>query len=117
MTDRTSSPANIGARLKDAREYRGFSREEIARYLQTTPSEVSHIESGSRPLDAGTISRLAKLYKTTVEHLTGNAREAPEPESVRRSVQTAADISPTDGNEVRRFVRYLHSTRQAQQNN
>ena len=110
MTDNTSFPANIGARLKGAREYRGFSPEEIARYLRITPSEVLNIESGSRPVDAAAISRLAKLYKTTVEHLTGNTRDEPEPESVRRLVQAVADISPTDGNEVRRFVQFLRST-------
>ena len=83
MTDNPSPPAIIGARLKDAREYRGFSREEIARYLRTTPSEVSNIENGSRPVTAAYIKRLAKLYSTTVEHLTGDVREEPVPESVR----------------------------------
>ena len=117
MTDHTPSQPNIGERLKDAREYRGFSPEEIARYLRITPSEVSHIESGSRPIDAATISRLATLYKTTVERLTGNARDESELESVRQLVQAAADISPTDGNEIRRFARYLRSTRHAQEQN
>ena len=102
--------ATIGARAKDTREYRGFSREEIALYLEIAPSDVSNIENGSRPVGAADISRLAKLYKTTVEHLTGAARDEPEPESVRLLVQSAADISPTDGDEILRFAQYHRST-------
>ena len=110
MNDTPSCSATIGARLKDAREYRGFSREEVARYLGIAPADLSRIEDGSQQVAAVDIKRLAKLYKTTAEHFTDNAREEPEPESVRLLVQAAADISPTDGDEIRRFARYLRST-------
>ena len=111
MTDNPSPTATIGARLKDAREYRGFTLEDVAGYLGITPSDLSLIESGSRPAAAAEINRLATLYKTTPDHLTGHARKEPEPESVRMLARAAADISPTDGDEVLRFVQYLRSTK------
>jgi transcriptional regulator with XRE-family HTH domain len=110
MSESTDRAA-LGARLKEAREYRGFSQEEVAGYLGVPRSAISLIESGSRRLDVLELRRLAELYKTTMEALTGAHQEepAPEPESVRLVARAAADLSPEDRDEVLRFAQFLRS--------
>ena len=109
MNEERAVQVTHGARLKEARVYRGFSPEEIARYLGVPQSAIALIESGSRRVSAPELSRLAKLYQTTTESLTGSDHADPEPESIRLLVRAAA-LSATDRDEVLRFARFLRST-------
>ena len=52
----------LGERLREAREYLGFSQEEVATYLQVSRSALSNIESGQRKVDALELKKLASLY-------------------------------------------------------
>ena len=101
--------SQLGARLKEEREYRGFSQEEIANHLGVSRSAISLMESGSRKVDALELRRLASLYQTSMETLTGTDQEEPEQESVRMVARAAADLSPTDREEVLRFAEFLRS--------
>ena len=109
MNDEHTTHDTLSARLKEAREYCGFSQEEVARHLSVPRTAISHIENGSRRVSALELPRLAKLYQTSMESLTGQDQEGPEPESVRMVARAAADLSETDRAEVLRFVQFLRS--------
>lgn len=109
MRDEGTIQAILSARLKEAREYRGFSQEDIAHYLGVPRSAISLMENGSRRVSATELSRLAQLYQTTMESLTGQETEESEPESVRMVARAAAELSPTDRDEVLRFAQFLRS--------
>ena len=109
MSDERTMQNILSARLKEAREYRGFSQENIARYLGVPRSAVSLIENGSRRVSATELSLLASLYQTTMESLTGLDGEESEPESVRMVARAAAELSVTDRDEVLRFAQFLRS--------
>ena len=99
----------VSERLKEAREYCGFSQEEVARHIGVPRSAISLIESGARRVSAAELSRLAKLYQTTMENLIGHEQDASEPESVRLVARAAAELSATDRDEVLRFAQFLRS--------
>lgn len=109
MSDEGTRQTVLGERIREEREYRGLSQEEVARYLGVPRSAVSLIESGTRRVSAEELSRLAKLYQTTMESLTGQSSEASEPESVRLLARATAELSPTDRDEVLRFAQFLQS--------
>src|SRR5690242_11073101 len=104
--------AVLGTRLKEAREYEGFSQEEIAKYLGLPRSAISLIESGARGVDILELQKLAKLYKCTLDQLTGTEKpKAVEPDSVRIVARATAALPPEDQSEVVRFVQFLQSRR------
>ena len=109
MSDERTMQHTLSKRLKEAREYRGFSQEEIAGYLGVPRSAISLIENGSRRVSATELSRLASLYQITMESLTGQNREESEPESVRMVARAAAELSVTDRDEVLRFAQFLRA--------
>ena len=109
MSDEPTMQHTLSKRLKEAREYRGFSQEEIAGYLGVPRSAISLIENGSRRVSATELSRLANLYQTTMESLTGLDRDESEPESVRMVARAAAELSATDRDEVLRFAQFLRA--------
>src|SRR5438105_1519930 len=67
----------MGDRLRTAREYLGFSQEEVADYLGVSRSALSNIETGSRKVDALELKKLASLYKRPVTYFTGEEGEEP----------------------------------------
>jgi transcriptional regulator with XRE-family HTH domain len=104
--DRTA----LGVRLKEAREYRGFSQEEVAKYLNVPRSAISLIENGARRLDVLEMRKLAQLYECSIEELTGqNPIAETEPNSIKMVARAAADLSPEDRSEVLRFAQFLKS--------
>ena len=108
MSNERASRTILGERLKEEREYRGFSQEQITRYLGMPPTVLSQIESGSRDIRPQDLRRLANLFRIRIESLTGHSPEAAETESLPLPARADA-LSPTDRDELRRFARHLRS--------
>ena len=52
----------IGQNAKRAREYNGFSQENVANFLKVDQSLISKFEKGDRSLQSDMLERLANLY-------------------------------------------------------
>lgn len=103
--------AALGARLKAAREYRGFSQEDVASHLGIPRSGVSLMESGERRVEAIELGRLARLYQTTLQELT-NDIPLPDDDSVRMVARLAAKLTEEDRQEVMRFAQFLSARKE-----
>ena len=115
MTEETDR-ASLGARLKEAREYRGFSQEDVAKYMGVSRSAISLIETGARRLDVLELRKLAKLYECSTEELTGEQpSQAPEQDSIKMVARATAALSPEDRSEVLRFAQFLQTRKAAKQ--
>jgi len=108
MSDEKDRKA-LGNRLKDAREYRGFSQEDVATYLNLPRSAVSLIENGERRLDVLELKKLAKLYQCDIDELSGRVENTKEPEAIKMVARTAAGLSKEDLDEVLRFAQFLQA--------
>lgn len=106
-----SERTQTGARLKKAREYCGFSQEEVARFLGVSRSSVSLMESGSRGVDVLELRRLATLYQCSVGELIGESTP-PNTDSIEIVARAAQDLKPEDQQEVVRFAQFLKNRRQ-----
>ena len=107
MNFRDLSPEILGARLRNAREYVGFSTEEIAHHLGLPEAVMSRIESGAHQAAESELRTLAKLYRTSVESLTDPEQQQLGWESFPELDQASADLSASDRDEVLRFIRFL----------
>ena len=106
---------SLSARLKETREYCGFTQEEAAAHLRVPRTAISLMENGARRVGALELQRLAKLYQTTMEKLTGHDQGTPEPESVRLVARATAALSVNDREEVLRFAQFLQSRKPDEQ--
>lgn len=105
----------LGVRLREAREYMGFSQEEVAKFLNIPRPAVSLMESGARKVDATELVRLARLYQRSVTELTGeDAGEMSQEESVKLVARAASQLSEKDRLEILQFARFLQSKRQTE---
>ncbi len=104
----------MGDRLREAREYLGFSQEEVANYLGVSRSALSNIETGSRKVDAFEMKKLASLYKRPVTYFTGeDAEEASFGDDVAHIARKASELSAEDRAELGRFADFLRAKKQS----
>ena len=61
----------IYQRMKDLREDRDLSQEDIAKVLQTTQEQVSKYETGRQMMGIDKYVKLAKYYNVSLDYLTG----------------------------------------------
>ena len=96
----------LGTRLREAREYAGFSQEQVAEFLGISRSAISLIEKGSRKVDTIELKRLSKLYQRSMDDLCGQGYEAES--SISMVARAVADLSEHDRSEVLRFAEFLN---------
>lgn len=110
MTEDKEEWQELGARLKDAREYRGYSQQEVADCLDISRSSVSLIENGQRKINSLELQKLADFYDTSVDGLIeGPPEENDVSEEVEMVARAAQDLTPEDRQEVLRFANFLRS--------
>ena len=99
----------LGEKLRQAREYVGFSQEEVASFLKVSRTAVTNMETGQRKVEALELKRLADLYRQSVSHFTSDEEEAGAalPADVAHLARQAAALSPKDREELGRFVDFL----------
>jgi transcriptional regulator with XRE-family HTH domain len=103
----------LGGRLREAREYLGFSQEEVATFLGVSRSALSLIETGQRKVDALELKKLAGLYKRPVGYFTGEeAEEISFSADIKHLARKVAELSPDDREELARFADFLRAKKQ-----
>ena len=106
-----ADPRSMPDKLREAREYLGFSQDEVAKFLGIARSALSNIETGQRKVEAMELTRLAQLYKRPVSYFTGEEVPAFGAE-INHLARTASELSPPDREELSRFAEYLRARKQ-----
>src|SRR5436189_224844 len=102
----------LGVRLREAREYLGFSQEEVANFLGISRSALSNIETGQRKVDALELKKLAGLYKRPASYFTGEVEDNSFGAEVAHLARKVADLSADDRAELARFADFLRARKQ-----
>ena len=105
----------LGERLREAREYLGFSQEEIASYLSVPRSALSLMETGQRKVDALELKKLASVYKRPIGYFTGDNAEEVVGADIKHLARKVADLSADDREELSRFADFLRARKQSRE--
>lgn len=109
---------DLGARLKEIREYLGISQQNVAGATGIPRTAVSDIERGQRKVDSLELRKFSKLYRYPVSYLLGEsaaAEGAAEPVSALARVFDG--LTEQDRQEVVRFAEYLRFSAQTDRGN
>ena len=69
---------NYYPRLRDLREDRDLSQQQIAEYLGMKQPQYSRYERGLRDVPTDVLIRLAQLYKTSVDYILGLTNDSKQ---------------------------------------
>jgi len=93
----------LGSRLREAREYHGFSRDDVDTAIGWPAGTIASVEDGSCTIDGGKLRKLSRLYRRPVEWLCGETTFTPSP-SLLRSVE---NMTPGDREAILDFAEFL----------
>jgi transcriptional regulator with XRE-family HTH domain len=96
--------AAVPARLREAREYVGLTREDAAGALGCTPLLVESMETGEAVLFPEMLRRLARLYRRPAEWLCGQSGFQPSAGQLR----LVENLGDGDREAVLDFMEFLH---------
>ena len=106
--DEETERRSLGEKLRQAREYVGFSQDEVATFLKVPRTAITNMESGQRKVEALELKRLAELFRQPVGHFTGEDEAAASlPADVAVLARQAAKLSVKDREELGRFAEFL----------
>ena len=105
-----SDRSAIGAKLRECREYLGYSQDEVASTLGLSRSAISLIETGQRKIEVLELRRFSELYERPLSYFTNETFGEPAlPSAVQALARQAAKLKESDLNELARFVEFLAS--------
>lgn len=112
--DDSAARGQLAQRLREIREYLGFSQEQVALYLGVSRSAMSNIETGQRKVEAVELKRLAELYEKPTSYFMGEPGPpgAVLPDDVEHLARKAEKLTPKDRQELTRFADFLRSRAQ-----
>jgi transcriptional regulator with XRE-family HTH domain len=97
--------AQLGARLREAREYIGLLQEDVATALGIPRTSVHALEAGKRKVTGLELRRLARLYRRPVGWLLGE--EEIELNDAEPLFRATSALSEEDKEQVLRFAEFL----------
>lgn len=105
--------AQLGERLRGAREYLGLSQEDVAEHMGLSRPAISNVESGKRKVSTFELTRFAQLYRRPYEYFLGETDELVDDEVSGALFRTAQELSDSDKEQVLRFAQFLRGAGQA----
>lgn len=105
--------AELGARLREVREYLDFSQQMVADKTGIPRSAISDIERGHRKVDSLELRKFARLYLHPVSFFLGD--DEPHDTTVSVLARAVTDLTDGDRAEVLRFAQFLKFSAEAEQ--
>jgi len=101
---------SLGERLREAREYLGFSQDQVATFLGVPRSALSLMETGQRKVEVLELTKLAGLYKRPVGYFTdAELEETPFSADIKHLARKVSELSQDDREELGRFADFLRA--------
>lgn len=101
----------LGHRLREAREYLGFSQELVAERLGVPRASISAIENGKRKVSSLELKELSQLFRRPLTFFLGEEESSqadrPQDKTFHALFRTAKDLSEQDREQVLRFAQFL----------
>lgn len=104
----------LGKRLKELRELKGLTQQELAGIMNLSQQTIGHYEVGRAKPDADTLNLLATYFGTTVDYLLGRT-------NIKQPIETIAahhdgeDWTPEELEDIEKFKEFVRIRRQQQE--
>ena len=99
----------LALRLRRAREYVGLSQDDVAASLGVSRPAITHIESGTRRVEAVELKTLSQLYGRPIQFLLGGMSDEDTPQVAFLAWATQG-LTDRDLEELARFAMFLKSS-------
>lgn len=78
----------FGRRIRQLREDRGWTQEDLAKLLKVSTPTITEYETGKKISRPDKLDKLANIFKTTIDYLIGRTDEKEPIEEIKKDVQS-----------------------------
>lgn len=96
-----ATDADIGARLKEAREAAGLTQKQAARLIEMDQEKISLIERGQRSVKATELIRFSDIYSASVDWILGEWGDTDVPQEY---IDLMEKLPPPDARKLIRTI-------------
>lgn len=101
--------AQIGARIREARESQGLSQMELAQALKyESATAISLIESGDRKLKVEDLEKISNALSRDIKFFLGQEEKAPD---VKFALRADKDLTQKDVDSIMDFIEFAKKKR------
>lgn len=83
----------LGKRLKELRESKGITQQELAKIMNLSQQTIGHYEVGRAKPDADTLNHLADYFGTTVDYLLGRTNIRNPADEITEAVKDDPELA------------------------
>lgn len=84
---------SLGEKIKELRESKGLTQEELGRILNVSKPSVSRYEANTNEPNTETLKQLAKYFNVSIDYLLGFSNKTTEkPENIDEKYPNIADV-------------------------
>lgn len=101
----------IGKRIRQQREYMGYTREQFAEQIDVTPKFCSDIETGAKGMSVPTLCRIAKVLRLSTDYILFGKDHVETPDSVMMVLENCSERERTYAEQLlKTFVAAMNTT-------
>lgn len=106
--------SNVGKRIRDIREGKGVSQNQLAKMAGLSQAGLSAVENTTKSPNLETLTRLAKALNVTIAYLVGEADKDNDQE-VRMIARQIQDLTPHDKELLKGLIESMRKAGKAAQ--
>lgn len=109
MKKETTTNAQIGAKIREARELQGLSQIELAQSLNyESATAISLIESGNRKLKVEDLEKISNILHRDIKFFLSQEEKAPD---VKFALRADKDLTTKDVESIMDFIEFAKKKR------
>lgn len=86
----------FGQRLRELRNQRGISQNELSKYIGVSKSSVNMYERGEREPGFETLEAIADFFNVNMDYLLGRKNSSPSTDVGQESIENVPNLSEKD---------------------
>lgn len=98
----------IGRRLTKLRKLNGFTKEEVAKYLNLDTKSLQQLEDNPKKLELSTLNKLSDLYNCSHDYILCKSNDEYKPLNIKNHTGEKRDLrSISDMNRIVKNIKFL----------
>jgi len=97
----------LGRRIREKRNFLGYSQEQLAELSEIDPSYLSNLENGHRKMSIEVLTRIAKSLESSIDYLLFGEHKTEKIKKEAQFFEIKSILENVDANFLEEYIAYI----------
>lgn len=97
----------LGRRIREKRNFLGYSQEQLAELSEIDPSYLSNLENGHRKMSIEVLARIAKSLESSIDYLLFGEHKTEKIKKEAQFFEIKSILENVDANFLEEYIAYI----------